>query len=236
MIRIVISGAFGKMGQLALEHIQKRDDFEVVALVDHKGRAHPFLSTYFTVDEALRKESAHVLVDFTTPEVVYENIIAAIRHGTRPVVGTTGLSISEVETLQALAAEKKIGGVIAPNFALGAILMMRFSEIAARYYSHAEIIEGHRLTKRDKPSGTAAYTDQLMKTSSPIQTEIHSVRLPGLVAHQAVVFGGEGEILTIRHDALSRESFMPGLLLAIEQVMERDELIYGLEKLLDLSL
>lgn len=233
MIRIVVSGAFGKMGQLALEHIQKREDYKVVALVDYKGRTHPLWPTYVTVLEALQKESVHVLVDFTTPETVYEHIEVAIQHGVRPVVGTTGLTMPDVERLQALAAEKKVGGVIAPNFALGAILMMRFSEIAARYYSHADIIEGHRLNKRDKPSGTAAYTEQLMRASSPIHTDIKSVRLPGLVAHQAVIFGGEGEILTIRHDALSRESFMPGLLLAIEQVMERDSLVYGLEKLLD---
>jgi 4-hydroxy-tetrahydrodipicolinate reductase len=170
--------------------------------------------------------AAEAMVDFTAPEVVEANVRAALEAGVWCVVGTTGW---EPERFDALARERGVALVVAPNFAVGAVLMMRFAAEAARYLPYAEIVELHAETKRDAPSGTAKATAALLPGDPPI----HSVRLPGLVAHQEVLLGGEGQLLTIRHDTTSRDAFVPGVLLALERLPELPPgLTLGLDKLL----
>jgi len=178
----------------------------------------------------------------------------AFRHHVRPVVGTTGFSDEVIAELSQIAKEKEIGAIIAPNFALGAVLMMKFSQMAAKFFQDVEIIEQHHDQKLDAPSGTALKTAKMItelrekkEQGHPEEKEtlegvrggsiegirIHSVRLPGLVAHQQVLFGGEGQTLTIRHDSINRASFMPGIKLAVETVMKLDMLVYGLENIIE---
>jgi 4-hydroxy-tetrahydrodipicolinate reductase len=164
-------------------------------------------------------------VDFTQPHVAFETVKACLEAGVHAVVGTTGLTAGQMDELTRLAESGPANLLVAPNFAVGAVLMMRFAAEASRHMPKAEIIELHHDAKLDAPSGTAARTASLMEGEVPI----HSVRLPGLVAHQEVVLGGLGETLTIRHDSLSRESFMPGVLMAVRAVRERPGLTLGLE-------
>lgn len=187
------------------------------------------------------------------PAVAYENTRFALEKGFAPVVGTTGFSEDEIAELIALSEDKKIGGLIAPNFAIGAILLMEFAAKAAKYFPDLEIIELHHDKKKDAPSGTAVKTAELIrevrqakKQGAPDEVEtlkgargadfdgmrIHSVRLPGLVAHQEVIFGAQGEGLTLRHDSYDRISFMSGVNIGIKAVVKQDKLVYGLEKLL----
>ena len=194
-----------------------------------------------------------MVIDFTIPTARLENFKKIIETGARPVIGTTGYTEEEIEELSKLCREKRLGAIIAPNFALGAVLLMKFAAEAAKYLAHAEIIELHHDKKEDYPSGTAIKTAQLMRREREkfnqevkdrvVNLEgargaevgglrIHSVRLPGLVAHQEVVFGALGQTLTIRHDSISRESFMPGVLMAVKKVVQTDELIYGLENII----
>ena len=196
---------------------------------------------------------ADVWVDFTTPKFAYENTRFALENGFAPVVGTTGFTSEEIEELTALSAEKGLGGLIAPNFAIGAILLMQFAAQAAKYFPNLEIIELHHDKKKDAPSGTAVKTAELISQVRPTLLQgvadeeeliagargaafdgfrIHSVRLPGLVAHQEVIFGAQGEGLTIRHDSYDRISFMSGVNLGIKEVVHRSQLVYGLEHLL----
>ena len=169
-----------------------------------------------------------VAVDFTQPHTVFENVRQLLGAGVHAVVGTTGLSEQQVDELRRLSEASGANIVIAPNFAIGAVLMMRFAAAASRHMPNAEIIELHHDQKLDAPSGTALRTAGLMEGEVPI----HSVRLPGLVAHQEVILGGVGETLTIRHDSLSRESFMPGVLAAVRAVPTRSGLTLGLEPVL----
>ncbi len=208
-----------------------------------------------SLGEALELGQPDVLVDFTTPSLVREHMELAIDAGVRPVVGTTGLTKAEMRELDERCRERGIGGIIAPNFAIGAVLMMVFAAKAAKYLPDVEIIEKHHDQKLDAPSGTALKTAELIfrerqekKQGHPEEKEIlegarggyrdgfriHSVRLPGLVAHQEVLFGGPGQLLTLRHDSMNRESFMPGVKLAVEEVMKHTGLIYGLENVMDL--
>ena len=196
---------------------------------------------------------ADVWVDFTMPAVAYENTHFALENGFAPVVGTTGFTEAQIQDLTALSKDKSIGGLIAPNFALGAVLLMQFARQAAKYFPNVEIIELHHDKKKDAPSGTAIKTAELMaEVRESIQQgaadeeelisgargadfdgmRIHSVRLPGLVAHQEVIFGNQGEGLTLRHDSYDRSSFMTGVNLGIKEVVKRHELVYGLEHLL----
>jgi 4-hydroxy-tetrahydrodipicolinate reductase len=213
-IRVAVAGAAGKMGQAVCAAVEGAEDMTL------SGRADPRLGT--TVAEALL--DADVLVDFTQPDSALENARAAVEAGVHVVIGTTGFDHAALEGLS--------GGAnifVAPNFAIGAVLMMRFAVEAARHMQAAEIIELHHDTKLDAPSGTARRTADLMEGEVPI----HSVRLPGLVAHQEVILGDVGQTLTIRHDSISRESFMPGVLLAIRRVGELEESpVVGLEQLL----
>ena len=200
----------------------------------------------------LRNSGAQVAVDFTTATVAYNNARTLIECGVRPVIGTSGLLPEQVAELQALCQAKQIGGGSAPNFAIGAVLMMKYSQDAVKYFPHAEVIELHHDGKVDAPSGTAIKTANLLaesRSSVPKKIadkeiisgarganaeniRVHSVRLPGLVAHQEVIFGGQSQTLTIRHDSIHRDSFMPGVCLACKKVMDLNELVYGLEHLL----
>lgn len=203
------------------------------------------------LEAALSVASPDVMVDFTTPQSVTQNALAALAKDVRLVIGTTGMSSADREEVRGLCESKGLGAVVAPNFAIGAVLMMHFAQIAARHLPHTEIIELHHDKKLDAPSGTALKTAEMVSQARAEQAEppgeqlpsrgqwhkdipIHSVRLPGLVAHQEVIFGGLEQTLTIRHDSLGRGSFMPGVALAISKVMELDHLVYGLENLLQL--
>ncbi|MDQ3632772.1 MAG: 4-hydroxy-tetrahydrodipicolinate reductase [Actinomycetota bacterium] len=214
MIRVGVAGAAGRMGRTVCEAVEASEDLVLAARVD------PALGT--ALEDVLGE--VDVVVDFTRPDTALENARACVRAGVHCVVGTSGWDVD------ALSDERGSGKVLfCPNFAVGAVLMMRFAAEASEHMARAEIVELHHDGKLDKPSGTAARTAALMAGDVPI----HSVRLPGLVAHQEVILGGLGETLTIRHDSLSRESFMPGVLLAVRKVagIERSPLV-GLEHVL----
>jgi 4-hydroxy-tetrahydrodipicolinate reductase len=218
-IRVAVAGAAGRMGQTVCQAVQNAEDMELT------GRADPALDT--PVSDVLG--DADVLVDFTVPSSAVTNARQAIAAGVHVVIGTTGFDPAELRGLSGANV------FIAPNFAIGAVLMIQFAVQAARHMAKAEIIELHHDRKVDAPSGTAARTAALMADASKSgQTPpIHSVRLPGLVAHQEVILGDVGQTLTIRHDSTDRESFMPGVLLAIRKVADLSESpVVGLEKLL----
>jgi 4-hydroxy-tetrahydrodipicolinate reductase len=221
MIRVAVSGAAGRMGATTCAAVEGADDMELVARID------PSLGVELV--DALRGHQPQVLVDFSVPSAALANIRTAVAAGVHVVVGTTGFDLDELRDLQGANV------FIAPNFAIGAVLMMMFAAQAARHMRAAEIIELHHDRKLDAPSGTAALTAQRMQEAVPDRPPppIHSVRLPGLVAHQEVILGDVGQTLTIRHDSLQRESFMPGVLLAVRKVASLDEpLVVGLERLL----
>lgn len=259
MIRVIVTGAAGKMGHEVVRAVTAQPDMQVVAAVDPQ-RAGSMLDdgaggTVLLQDDlaaAIAGSEPHVLVDFTHPTVVEGNLGVALAAGVDCVVGTTGIT---AETLGKLSESAPQGTCLfmAPNFAIGAVLMMRFAAEAARYMPHVEIIELHHDRKADAPSGTALRTAGLIaetRLETPVvpgrDTEIaegargafvndiavHSVRLPGLVAHQEVLFGGQGQTLSIRHDSIDRTSFMPGVVLAIREVGARTGLIVGLEQLM----
>jgi len=216
-IRVAVAGAAGRMGTAVCEAVEGADGMTLA------GRADPALGT--SVAEVLA--DADVLVDFTQPESALPNAREAVAAGVHVVIGTTGFDLAELDGLSGANV------LVAPNFAIGAVLMMRFAAEAAALMPTAEIVELHHDKKLDSPSGTAARTAELMKDSSGQDVPIHSVRLPGLVAHQEVILGGTGETLTIRHDALDRSSFMPGVLLAIRRVGSLPSSpVIGLENLL----
>jgi 4-hydroxy-tetrahydrodipicolinate reductase len=206
-IRVAVAGAAGRMGQATCEAVQQAPDMELVASAD------PALST--TLADALDQQP-QVLVDFTRPDAALQNAIACLQAGVHVVIGTTGF---DLDALAQACADAQANAFVAPNFAIGAVLMMRFAAEAARHMDAAEIVELHHDAKIDAPSGTAARTSQLIAdaTGGP-PPPIHSVRLPGLVAHQEVILGALGQTLTIRHDSIDRRSFMPGVLLAIRKV------------------
>lgn len=246
-IRVGVLGARGRMGAEAVKAAGAAPGMEVVAAVD----AGDSLS-------ALVDAGTEVVIDFTHPDAVMDNVRFAVDNGIRAVVGTTGFTEERLATVREwLGAEPELGVLIAPNFALGAVLAMRFAQQAARFYASAEIIELHHNRKADAPSGTAAHTARLVAqarreaglepgadaTTSEVDgargasvddVRVHSVRLPGLVAHEEILFGQEGETLTIRHDSMDRTSFMPGVLLGVREVLNRPGLTVGLENVLDL--
>lgn len=258
-IRIVVAGPRGKMGSEAIHMINNEDNFTLVGCVDHKEveQTNEPVPTYTNIKICLEETQPDVLIDLTKPEVGYAHTKAALELGVRPVVGTTGFTTEQLEEITQIAEDQKIGCVIAPNFALGAVLMMKFSQMAAKFYNEVEIIEKHHDQKIDAPSGTAIKTSELIhearntsvSESSIEESEtikgvrggnhrgihIHSMRLPGLVAHQEVVFGAHGETLTIKHDSIDRASFMEGIKLCIDEVMTIETCIYGMENLIDLN-
>ena len=213
MTRVGVAGAAGRMGATVCEAVEAADDMEL------SGRADPALG----VELAEILADCDVVVDFTTPDTALDNALACVRAGVHAVVGTTGWDPGP------LRSETGANVFVAPNFAIGAVLMMQFAAQASKYMRKAEIIELHHDRKLDAPSGTAARTAELMDGEVPI----HSVRLPGLVAHHEVILGDVGQTLTIRHDSTDRTSFMPGVLLAIRRVADLPEpLTIGLEHLL----
>jgi len=258
MITVLVSGAAGRMGSEVVRAVTAEDDLRLVAAVDPAHAGQPVAGVTDLVYSgdlaaAIDTTRPEVMVDFTHPSVVAGNVQTALSRGVHCVVGTTGLP---PETLEELAASAKDGAClfVAPNFAIGAVLMMRFAAEAARFMPHVEIIELHHDRKADAPSGTALRTAALIASARDRVPEapgretevaggargalvhdvaIHSVRLPGLVAHQEVLFGGQGQTLSIRHDSIDRTSFMPGVLLAIRNVVNRTGLIVGLERLME---
>lgn len=241
-VKVLVNGARGKMGQEAVKAI-KADS--ALALVGERDIDTDLWAT-------IKVTKPDVVLDFTTPSAVYDNALMIIDLGARPVIGTTGLTIEQIAELKHRCTEKKLGGLIVPNFSLGAVLMMHFSKIAAQYLPDVEIIELHHPAKLDAPSGTALRTAEIIaeareQTPQSIASQesiagargahyqhipIHAVRLPGLVASQEVLFGGQGETLSIRHDTFHREAFMPGVCLACKKVISLDTLIVGLDKIL----
>jgi 4-hydroxy-tetrahydrodipicolinate reductase len=216
MIRVGVAGAAGRVGAAICDAVESAEDLQLT------GRADPRLG----VALADILGDCDVVVDFTTPDAALDNALACVRAGVHAVIGTTGW---DPEPLREFGPHPPANVFVAPNFAIGAVLMMRFAAEASKYMAKAEIIELHREGKLDAPSGTAARTAQLMDGEVPI----HSVRLPGLVAHQEVILGDVGQTLSIRHDSTDRTSFMPGVLLAVRKVgsLERSPVV-GLEHLL----
>jgi 4-hydroxy-tetrahydrodipicolinate reductase len=264
-IRVAVCGAFGKMGREVVKTVINDPDLKLVAAVDHGSLGESVNEAFGITSEGdlrlergladmLQREKPEVCVDFTHPDVVFNNTMAIIEAGCRPIIGTTGLSDEQLDWIDQALRDKELGGMVVPNFAIGAVLMMKFAQEAAKYFDHAEIIELHHNKKADAPSGTALKTAELMRQSQeqfgptnadeketipgargavgPSDIHIHSVRLPGLVAHQEVLFGAPGQILTIRHDSLDRTSFMPGVALAVKKVFSLRGLVYGLEHII----
>ncbi|GLZ31176.1 4-hydroxy-tetrahydrodipicolinate reductase [Lentzea sp. NBRC 105346] len=247
MIRVGVLGARGRMGAEVVRAVEGAPDMELVAQVD----AGDPLS-------ALTDAGAEVVVDFTQPHVVMDNLRFCVDNGIHSVVGTTGFSEERLATVASWLEDKpSVGVLIAPNFAIGAVLSMRFASIAAKYYESAEVIELHHPRKVDAPSGTAAHTARLIaqarkaagvgpmpdatteeapgaRGTSVDDVRVHSLRITGMIAHQEVVFGAEGETLTIRHDSLDRKSFMPGVLLAVREILTHPGLSVGLDTFMDL--
>ncbi|SDH41607.1 4-hydroxy-tetrahydrodipicolinate reductase [Alteribacillus bidgolensis] len=262
--KIIIAGPRGKMGKEAVHLVHETEEFQLVAAVDSKnngltikelpGMPDENAFIYDDMQTCLEEMEADVLIDLTTPTAGKHHLELALDHHVRPVVGTTGFTPEDITRLRKKAEEKEIGAIIAPNFAVGAVLMMKFSQMAAKYFSDVEIIEMHHDNKLDAPSGTAAKTAALINEVRPHKEQghpeeqeelegargaqvdglrVHSVRLPGLVAHQEVMFGGSGQTLTIRHDSINRQSFMPGVKLAVENVLRVNTLVYGLENIME---
>jgi 4-hydroxy-tetrahydrodipicolinate reductase len=228
MIRVAVAGAAGRMGATVCAAVEGAPDMELI------GRADPRLE--IALDEVLA--DAEVVVDFTQPDTALANALACVQAGVHVVIGTTGFDIEPLLSARTPEGLPRANVLIAPNFAIGAVLMMRFAAQAAAHMARAEIVELHHDAKRDAPSGTAKLTAQLMAAASgdPEGTggiPIHSVRLPGLVAHQEVILGDVGQTLSIRHDTTGRDSFMPGVLLAVRRIGElRESPVVGLESLL----
>jgi 4-hydroxy-tetrahydrodipicolinate reductase len=213
------------MGETVCAAVEGAEDLELV------GRADPALGS--SLESVIDEARPEVVIDFTTPDSAFGNARLCLERGVHVVVGTTGISEDELEQLRQLASDSEGNCFVAPNFAIGAVLMMEAARLAAPHMPDCEIVELHHEGKLDAPSGTAKRTARLIAEAGGREdVPIHSVRLPGLVAHQEVIFGGLGQTLTIRHDSLSRESFMPGVLLAVRRVRELDGLVVGLESLL----
>jgi len=263
-IRVIVAGAGGRMGKEVVKLVLQDDALELAAAVDHSsheqdagrlaGLDEAGIMVMKDLESALADSSADVLVDFTTPQSAYINTALAIKYGVRPVIGTTGFTPEQINELDKQCQDQGIGGLIAPNFSIGAILMMKFAAQAAKYFPHLEIIEYHGDQKLDAPSGTAVKTAELiseareeLRQGNPNEEEtiegarggyyngfrIHSVRLPGVFAQQEVIFGGFGQSLKIRHDSYERAGYMPGVKLGIQKVMEYTGMVYGFDHFIE---
>ncbi len=264
MIKAGVVGALGKMGREVVKAISESSDISLVMAVDIQKNGEDIgqivlnkpngVLIYSDIEKALSEQKPDVVIDFTQPSVIYENAKKYLQNKIRCVIGTTGLSEEQISDLKKLSNKNKTACLIAPNFSLGAVLMMQFSQKAAKYFNNAEIIELHHNQKKDAPSGTAIKTAQLMAMSNPDFTlsncpetetikgarganasanvHIHSVRMPGFIASQEVIFGASGQVLTIRHDSMDRTCYMSGVLMAVRYVAEHDEFVYGLENIL----
>lgn len=243
MIKVLVVGASGKMGMETVKAVSNADGLSLVKGIDSQE----------SLDEAITSYAPEVVVDFTHPDVVRRHVETYIQHGVHSVIGTTGLSAQDLTELDALAQVKNVGVAVCPNFAIGAILMMKAAADIAKYMDRVEVIESHHDKKADAPSGTALKTVDVIKAANDginsvtldekelvtgarggtyKGVPIHSVRLPGYVASQDVIFGGLGQRLKLTHDTISRESFMPGVVLAVREIISRTGLIYGLENLM----
>ena len=259
-IKVIVAGALGKMGAMAIEtFLNNKDKFELKAGVvrnlkeiDNKSLKYyedRGVTLTDNIETEFHKGDIDVLVELTTPDSVFKNSKLALDNGIRPVIGATGLSDEDILELSKKSLKANTGAIIAPNFAIGAILMMKFAAEAVKYMDRYEIIERHHEAKLDSPSGTAIKTAKLMSDAKVKANQctfkdqkargelyydipIHSLRLQGYVASQEVVLGGLGQTLTLKHDTIDRSSFMPGILLASEKVMNLDRLIYGLENII----
>jgi len=262
-IKVGVMGACGKMGQEICKTILDDADLELAAAIDVinqgydigllVGRPQVGVTIESNFNSVVQSTKLDVLVDFTNAQALLNNVPKALSQGINLVIGTTGLTSEEIEGIQIMAMDNNVGVFIAPNFAIGAVLMIKFAKEAAEYFPHIEIIEKHHDQKLDAPSGTAIKTlEEISKVRMPLKQgnlkeyekipgvrggdyqgiKVHSMRMPGLIAHHEIVFGGIGQTLTIKHDSLSRESFMPGIILACKKVITWKGLIYGLENLL----
>lgn len=249
MINVAVCGANGKMGKEVCNAVENENGAELVAKIDIAGDG-----VYKTIDGASKEQKIDVLIDFTQPKSIFENAKYCLTHGIKIVIGTTGLSDEQINTLQDLSKSNNTGCFIAPNFSTGAVLMMMFAQIAAKYFDNAEIIEFHHNQKKDAPSGTAIKTALMMskakdsfKNGNCPETEtiqgsrggtsysdiqIHSVRMPGFMASQEVIFGSDGQTFKIRHDSSDRKCYMPGIMMALHHVYDKNDFTYGLENLL----
>lgn len=269
-IPVIVNGAAGKMGREVVKAVAQAEDMTLIGAIDRNPAIAgqdigelagcgplevPVLPDMeATCAMAAQEKQPPVMVDFTHPDSVYENVRAAIAYGVRPVVGTTGLSDAQLADLADFADKASMGCLVIPNFSIGVVLMQQAAIQASKYFDHVEIIELHHDQKADAPSGTAIKTAQMLaelgKSYNPpkvTETEtltgargalanenirIHSVRLPGLIAHQEILFGAPGQLYTLRHDTSDRACYMPGVLLAIRQVVSLKSLVYGLERIL----
>jgi 4-hydroxy-tetrahydrodipicolinate reductase len=263
--KVIVTGAAGKVGREIAAAILKEKDLDLVGAVDivHTGRdlgdlmGKKEFGIKIEADlyEVIKKTQAEVMVDFTHSQAAMKNARTAIFNGVIPIIGTTGFSDEEIQTLRNWCEQNDTGAFLCPNFAIGAVLMMQMAKMAAKYFNDVEIIELHHDGKIDAPSGTSIQTAELINLErrlsleeQKIETEdstrarggnwngvrIHSVRLPGLLAHHEVIFGTEGQTLSIRHDSISRVSFIPGVILAIKKIKSLKGLLIGLEKLIDI--
>ncbi len=240
--RVIVNGAQGKMGTLACETLQQHPQFELVASLNRDDN----------LAQTIVNTGADIVVDLTRADCVYENSLLIIEAGARPVIGTSGLLPPQIDTLRSLCDTQHLGALIVPNFSLGAVLMMMCAEKIAAYFPEVEIIEAHHQQKLDAPSGTALKTAELIAASRLHQKNnldlkelvpgvrggikeeinIHSIRLPGILARQEVLFGSQGETLSITHNSIDRHCFMPGIILACQKVLSLNGLVYGLEHVL----
>jgi len=241
-IQVIINGALGRMGQVTVKTIQQEPHFNLIAETQ----------TTHELKNAMLSNKVDIAIDFTHARAVYKNTKSIILADVHPVIGTSGLHPQQIKELQTLCAEKKLGGIIAPNFCIGALLMMRLAEQAAHYFSECEIIETHHEKKLDAPSATALKTAELLSAARKTQPStkkihetiprargalknkipIHALRLPGFLAKQEILFGHPGGNLTISHETIDRNAYMPGVLLACKKVMALKKLVYGLETFL----
>ena len=260
MIKVGVVGAMGKMGQEVVKAVCEDNELDLVCAVDINnidGMVCPKNEIRIIGDlkSAIQINKPDVMIDFTQPKFVFENAKICIENGVRPVIGTTGLTEEQIAELQNLAKAKGLGCLIAPNFSTGAVLMMMFAKQAAKYFDNAEIIELHHNQKKDAPSGTAIKTALMMSETGKMTFEkgnceeietiegsrggksysdihIHSVRMPGYIASQEVIFGASGQIFKIRHDSMDRQCYMAGVTLAVKYIAQNNNFIYGLENIM----
>ena len=255
-MKVLVNGALGRMGSTVVATVLKQEDMELTGVVNPHGEGKTIggLGITATLADAFAKGKPDVVVDFTRPAVVMNNLRETLGAGVNAVVGTTGFSQDDLAELDKLAKENNVGVLVAPNFAMGAVLMMKFAAEVAKYFPQAEIIEKHHDQKLDAPSGTAILTAQkivearggYVAQGNPNETEklphargnnyeglrIHSVRLPGFVASQEIIFGSMGETLTISNDPINRDCYMPGVMRGCREIIGKVGLIYGLDKIL----
>ena len=249
MIKVAVCGANGRMGKEVCQTVIDNPNTELAAKIDINGS-----DVYSSIKQASENVKIDVLVDFTQPDSIFENAKFCINNDIKIVIGTTGLSDSQIQELKDLSLKNNTGCLIAPNFSTGAVLMMMFSQIAAKYFDNAEIIELHHNQKKDAPSGTAIKTALMMSEAkktfkcgncpetetiqgarggtSYSDVQIHSVRMPGFMASQEVIFGSSGQVLKIRHDSTDRKCYMDGVMLAVKYVFDNNDFVYGLENIL----